>query len=198
MKIASWKKLCSIFRKYIALNLLSSIISSVENESSLPSCKCHRLSCIAYNVRFTCWYRISSLSECCQLHADAYCSHLGCCFGTGEEGKNHSMFTTKTYTTPLLRRVSGSSGDLTYISLLIIPCIIYYVTNKETLNLGLLRESLVQPSLLSKNCDWAKGMEKLLWTLHIQHTHSLICYRLVDATELWAPCDQTQTQTQTQ
>ncbi len=28
-----------------------------------------------------------------------------------------------------------SGPDLTYISLLIIPCIIYYVTNKETLNL---------------------------------------------------------------
>ncbi len=30
-----------------------------------------------------------------------------------------------------------SGPDLTYISLLIIPCIIYYVTNKETLNLQL-------------------------------------------------------------
>ncbi len=29
-----------------------------------------------------------------------------------------------------------SGPDLIYISLLIIPCIIYYVTNKETLNLG--------------------------------------------------------------
>ncbi len=28
-----------------------------------------------------------------------------------------------------------SGPDLTYISLLIIPCIIYHVTNKETLNL---------------------------------------------------------------
>ncbi len=28
-----------------------------------------------------------------------------------------------------------SGPDFTYISLLIIPCIIYYVTNKETLNL---------------------------------------------------------------
>ncbi len=28
-----------------------------------------------------------------------------------------------------------SGPDLIYISLLIIPCIIYYVTNKETLNL---------------------------------------------------------------
>ncbi len=30
-----------------------------------------------------------------------------------------------------------SGPDLTYISLLIIPCIIYHVTNKETLNLDL-------------------------------------------------------------
>ncbi len=30
-----------------------------------------------------------------------------------------------------------SGPDLIYISLLIIPCIIYYVTNKETLNLEL-------------------------------------------------------------
>ncbi len=30
-----------------------------------------------------------------------------------------------------------SGPDLTYISRLIIPCIIYHVTNKETLNLGL-------------------------------------------------------------
>ncbi len=30
-----------------------------------------------------------------------------------------------------------SGPDLTYISLLIIPCIIYHVTNKETLNLEL-------------------------------------------------------------
>ncbi len=55
---------------------------------------------------------------------------------------------------------------------------------------GLLSESLVQPSLLSKNCiypEWAKGLAKSLWTPHIQHTPSLNCYRLVDATELWAP-----------
>ncbi len=30
-----------------------------------------------------------------------------------------------------------SGPDLIYISLLIIPCIIYYVTNKETLNLDM-------------------------------------------------------------
>ncbi len=30
-----------------------------------------------------------------------------------------------------------SGPDLTYISLLIIPCIIYHVTNKETLNLDI-------------------------------------------------------------
>ncbi len=42
---------------------------------------------------------------------------------------------------------------------------------------------------LSKNCthpEWAKGLEKSLWTSH-QHTPSLNCYRLVDASELWAP-----------
>ncbi len=41
-----------------------------------------------------------------------------------------------------------------------------------------------------KNCnypEWAKGLAKSLWTPHIQHTPSLNCYRLVDATELWAP-----------
>ncbi len=43
---------------------------------------------------------------------------------------------------------------------------------------------------LSRNCthpDWAKGLTKSLWTPHTQHTPSLNCYRLVDATELWAP-----------
>ncbi len=45
-------------------------------------------------------------------------------------------------------------------------------------------------SPLSKNCtypEWAKGLAKSLWTPHIQHTPSLNCYSLVDATELWAP-----------
>ncbi len=49
---------------------------------------------------------------------------------------------------------------------------------------------IVQPSPLSKNCtypEWAKGLAKSLWTPHIQHTPSLNCYLLVDATELWAP-----------
>ncbi len=36
------------------------------------------------------------------------------------------------------------------------------------------------------NSEWAKGLVKSLWTSHIQHTPSLNCYRLVDATELWA------------
>ncbi len=42
----------------------------------------------------------------------------------------------------------------------------------------------------SNNCIYPereKGLEKSLWTPHIQHTPSLNCYRLVDATELWAP-----------
>ncbi len=54
---------------------------------------------------------------------------------------------------------------------------------------GLLSESLVQPSPLSKICtypEWAKGLAKSLWTPHIQHTPSLNCC-LVDASELWAP-----------
>ncbi len=41
-----------------------------------------------------------------------------------------------------------------------------------------------------KNCiypEWEQGLEKSLWTPHIQHTPSLNCYHLVDATELWAP-----------
>ncbi len=33
----------------------------------------------------------------------------------------------------------------------------------------------------------SKRAGKSLWTLHIQYTPSLNCYRLVDATELWAP-----------
>ncbi len=55
---------------------------------------------------------------------------------------------------------------------------------------GLLSESLVQPSPLSKNCthpEWAKELAKSLWTPHTQHTPSLNCCCLVDATELWAP-----------
>ncbi len=32
-----------------------------------------------------------------------------------------------------------------------------------------------------------KGWKKSLWIPHIQHTPSLNCYRLVDATELWVP-----------
>ncbi len=36
-----------------------------------------------------------------------------------------------------------SGPDLIYISLLIIPCIIYYVTNKETLNLEALLSSIL-------------------------------------------------------
>ncbi len=33
----------------------------------------------------------------------------------------------------------------------------------------------------------SKGLAKSLWTPHIQHTPSLNCYCLVNATELWAP-----------
>ncbi len=33
----------------------------------------------------------------------------------------------------------------------------------------------------------SKGLVKSLWTPHIQHTPSLNCYRLDNATELWAP-----------
>ncbi len=54
----------------------------------------------------------------------------------------------------------------------------------------MLRESLVQPSPLSKNCIYPKrekGLAKSLWTPHIQHTPSLNCYRLVHTTDLWAP-----------
>ncbi len=53
----------------------------------------------------------------------------------------------------------------------------------------LLSKSLVQPSPLFRNCthpEWAKELAKSLWTPHI-HTPSLNCYRLVDATKLWAP-----------
>ncbi len=54
----------------------------------------------------------------------------------------------------------------------------------------LLSESSVQPSPLSNDCtypEWAKGLVISLRTPHILHTPSLNCYRLVDATELWAP-----------
>ncbi len=40
-----------------------------------------------------------------------------------------------------------SGPDLTYISLLIIPCIIYHVTNKETLNLEPTAEAPITPRL---------------------------------------------------
>ncbi len=46
------------------------------------------------------------------------------------------------------------------------------------------------PPYSPRNCtypEWAKGLAKSLWTPHIQHTPSLNCCRLVDATELWAP-----------
>ncbi len=54
----------------------------------------------------------------------------------------------------------------------------------------MLSESLVHPSPLSKHCthpEWSKVLAKFLWTPHIQHTASRNYYRLVDATELWAP-----------
>ncbi len=54
----------------------------------------------------------------------------------------------------------------------------------------LLSKSLVQPSPLSKNCtypNWEKGLAKSLLIPHIQHTPSLNCYCLVDATEFWVP-----------
>ncbi len=41
---------------------------------------------------------------------------------------------TRSFKRVNIRKAVGPD-DLTYISLLIIPCIIYYVTNKETLNL---------------------------------------------------------------
>ncbi len=54
---------------------------------------------------------------------------------------------------------------------------------------GLLSESLVQPSPLSKNCtypEWAKELAKSLWTPHIQHPPVWTAASLADATELWA------------
>ncbi len=44
----------------------------------------------------------------------------------------------------------------------------------------------VQYSSLCIYPEWAKGLAKSLWTPHPKHTPSLNCYRLVDATELWA------------
>ncbi len=43
------------------------------------------------------------------------------------------------------------------------------------------------PHSPSEYSEWAKGLAKWLWTPHIQHTVSLNCYHLVDATELWTP-----------
>ncbi len=47
-----------------------------------------------------------------------------------------------------------SGPDLIYISLLIIPCIMYYVTNKETLNLEPF-EKILHLRQLSR--DWGGG-----------------------------------------
>ncbi len=54
-----------------------------------------------------------------------------------------------------------SGPDLTYISLLIIPCIIYHVTNKETLNLE--PWTTGHPALLGK-CRIAQAGDK--WLQH--------------------------------
>ncbi len=55
---------------------------------------------------------------------------------------------------------------------------------------GLLSESLVQPLPLSTNCthpEWVKEAGNITLDPSHQHTPSLNGYRLVDATELWAP-----------
>ncbi len=46
-----------------------------------------------------------------------------------------------------------SGPDLTYISLLIIPCIIYYVTNKETLTLNIIVHTLTNIKLMGPYCQ---------------------------------------------
>ncbi len=97
---------------------------------------------------------------------------------------------------PLLKRPSRGCTSFIIESVLCTSITVWFSsTTKSDLRrlrrvVRTLRESLVQPSLLSKNCtypEWAKGLAKSLWTPHIQHTPSLNCYRLVDATELWAP-----------
>ncbi len=59
-----------------------------------------------------------------------------------------------------------SGPDLIYISLLIIPCIIYYVTNKETLNLELLNTILVtyqrNTKINSHNIDFCKCCDTVM------------------------------------
>ncbi len=49
-----------------------------------------------------------------------------------------------------------SGPDLTYISLLIIPCIIYHVTNKETLNLEPWNSKIYKFKLFYWECSSAK------------------------------------------
>ncbi len=62
-----------------------------------------------------------------------------------------------------------SGPDLIYISLLIIPCIIYYVTNKETLNL----------EFNSKSRGWVAVSRQLLCRAALCYSHCpvspLIC-----------------------
>ncbi len=52
--------------------------------------------------------------------------------------------------------------DLIYISLLIIPCIMYYVTNKETLNLDLEQECKIKCYHFDRAHHKASGFEGIL------------------------------------
>ncbi len=69
------------------------------------------------------------------LHFLFYCTFyslfLCCCFFT----YIYALVLCYFYIIFILLHCPLSGPDLIYISLLIIPCIIYYVTNKETLNL---------------------------------------------------------------
>ncbi len=76
------------------------------------------------------------------------------------------------------------------ISIILQYLSIYHLIISNYISIYHLTISMILRYPLSKNCtypEWAKGLAKSLWTPHIQHTPSLNCYRLADATELWAP-----------
>ncbi len=68
-----------------------------------------------------------------------------------------------------------SGPDLNYISLLIIPCIIYHVTNKETLTLNLDLVKKFRPHNSTFSSDW----------LHLNFSIGPIGFLLTELYQLW-------------
>ncbi len=64
-----------------------------------------------------------------------------------------------------------SGPDLIYISLLIIPCIIYHVTNKETL-----KPKKLHPYNIKSNSYVTKGLIKAFWSelMHVCKKHAYL------------------------